>query len=446
MNRRTINAVIVLGVISVVCILLIQMISINRTEALQERNIRVQQREDSLNLVHFADRTQITLRNVLRQIKRANSDSSDVFEAVKMIDNNYFRVEFYGELESFELGSWLSRELYDQNIPHNFHYSIYDCFDKSIEFSPLIVYDGSEFIADSSEIPDWPEKDTLATDHYFTIFFPDIYEELKPIKEADTISPYTYLVLIVVFVLLFFGFAVMVIFRQKRLSEVKTDFINNMTHELKTPISSIGLSSEMIMRTDPKDDPDKIKRYAGLIFKENKRLENQVERVLNIAKLDKHEITLKKEAFDIHELLNEVKDNIEFNQNESGGKIELELNAEKCVLNVDPVHISNVVYNLVDNAIKYCQKKPEIQIRTSNDKRGFMLEIQDNGIGIRREDLKMIFDKFYRVPTGNLHDVKGFGLGLYYVKKIVEEHQGTVYARSALNKGTTFVINFPYED
>jgi two-component system phosphate regulon sensor histidine kinase PhoR len=216
-----------------------------------------------------------------------------------------------------------------------------------------------------------------------------------------------------------------------------------MTHELKTPISTIGLSSEMILRTDMDEEPDKIRKYAGLIFKENKRLQNQVERVLNVAKLDKNEITLTKEQFDMHELLEEVKDNFEFNHSEKDGTITLDLKAEEHIVNVDPVHISNVVFNLMDNAVKYCREVPDIRIRTFNERRQFVFEIEDNGIGIKREDQKMIFDQFYRVPTGNLHDVKGFGLGLYYVKLIIEAHHGSIHVKSVVDKGTTFTIKLP---
>jgi two-component system phosphate regulon sensor histidine kinase PhoR len=216
-----------------------------------------------------------------------------------------------------------------------------------------------------------------------------------------------------------------------------------MTHELKTPISTIGLSSEMLLRTDFRDDPEKIKRYAGIIYKENKRLENQVERVLNVAKLDKEHLTLSKEKLDLHELLEEAKENFEFNQLEQGGKIELELSANSGEIIADPVHITNVVYNLLDNAVKYCDKTPKVVLRTREDKKGLVFEISDNGIGIRREDQKMIFDRFYRVPTGNLHNVKGFGLGLYYVKLIVDEHGGKLDVKSSPGKGTTFTLWLP---
>jgi two-component system phosphate regulon sensor histidine kinase PhoR len=243
----------------------------------------------------------------------------------------------------------------------------------------------------------------------------------------------------------FFGFSVLVIIRQKRLSEVKTDFINNMTHELKTPISSIGLCSEMIMKTDSNLDPKKIQKYAGLIFKENKRLEHQVERVLNIAKMDKHDVILEKEAFNIHEFLEELKHNFDFNQNETGKCINMQLNAQSDEITVDPVHISNVLHNLVDNAIKYCTDTPQIVIKTEQDAKYFVIEVTDNGIGIKRENLKMIFDKFYRVPTGNLHDVKGFGLGLYYVKTIIDGHKGQISVKSAIGAGTTFRLKLPLQ-
>ncbi len=234
-----------------------------------------------------------------------------------------------------------------------------------------------------------------------------------------------------------------VILRQKRLSEIKTDFINNMTHELKTPIATIALSSEMLLRNDFSNDEEKLKRYAGIIHKENKRLETQVERVLNVAKLDKEHLVLSKELMDIHELLEEAQENINFNQSEQGVKVELNLNAESGAINADPVHITNVIYNLLDNAVKYCEIIPEIKVSTRTDKKGIVIEFTDNGIGMKREELKLIFDKFYRIPTGNLHNVKGFGLGLYYVRLIIQEHGGTIDVKSQVGKGTTFTIWLP---
>jgi two-component system phosphate regulon sensor histidine kinase PhoR len=216
-----------------------------------------------------------------------------------------------------------------------------------------------------------------------------------------------------------------------------------MTHELKTPISTIGLSSEMLMRPDNLMDVNKIQRYASIIYKENKRLENQVEKVLNVAKLDREQVVLKNEKIDVHEILKDVKENFEFSQEIKGGKIKLEAEAENHFISGDLVHITNVFFNLIDNATKYCEKEPEISIRTRSDKKYLVIEITDNGIGISKENLHPIFEKFYRVPTGNLHNVKGFGLGLYYVKIIIEAHKGKIEVASTLNTGTTFSCYLP---
>jgi len=168
-----------------------------------------------------------------------------------------------------------------------------------------------------------------------------------------------------------------------------------------------------------------------------------VERVLNVAKLDKDKVVLKKSTIEIHEILQEVKDNFEFNQEGKGGSVIMHLNADDDALRADEVHISNVLYNLIDNAIKYCEVDPVIEITTRNDQKFLIIEVADNGIGIPREDINQIFDKFFRVHTGNRHDVKGFGLGLYYVKLIIEAHKGTVNVQSTIGKGTTFTLKIP---
>lgn len=448
MKRRTVNAVVILGLLSLVSILLIQVVWIRKTEKMQEVNIAIQEKEDSLNLIHFTGQAHIALRNVLEEISTIKADSSDLYGAVKQVKSNYFSVDINEELRPYYLETLLKREFYNQSIQESFQYGIYDCFTDSIVFGNIIRFSEESFdvpISDSSVGVTSPDMHWKKDGHYFTVYFPNVDASSDQEMNQGLDSPYLYLIIIVVLVLVFFGYTLMVILKQKKLSEIKTDFINNMTHELKTPISTIGLSSEMIMRSNSPEDMDKIQQYAGLIYKENKRLQNQVERVLNVAKIDKNEITLSKEAFDMHELLLEVKDNFNFNKAENGGDITLNLNASNAKINVDPVHISNVVFNLVDNAMKYCSDSPKIELTTSIDKNVFVLEIVDNGIGIKREDLKMIFDKFYRVPTGNIHNVKGFGLGLFYVKTIIDAHKGTISVKSAPQNGTRFTVKLPIE-
>lgn len=445
MKRKQVNTVVVLGLISLVSILFIQIAWIRKTLDVQRNDIEIQKKEELLNMRDFSDRTHIALRNSLENIEGNDNASVKFYGAVKQVRSNYFVVDLAEEIQPYYLETILKREFDNQSLNEDFIYGIYDCFSDSIVFGNRINYSKSDGYQpeQGNGKPATSEKLSWKTDgHYFTVLFPDVKK--KPINNVNlSSSPWWYMAFIIIVILIFFAFAINVILKQKRLSEIKNDFINNMTHELKTPISTIGLSSELLLRGDFTESPDKLKRYAEIIFKENKRLEDQVERVLNVAKLDKDKLSLKKSTVNIHELLLDVKDSFDINQTDTGGHITLLLNAEKHSISVDSVHINNVVYNLLDNGVKYCDKTPEITIQTDNDKEFFYLTISDNGIGIKRENQKLIFDKFYRVPTGNLHNVKGFGLGLFYVKLIVEEHGGAISVKSTPGKGTSFCIKLP---
>jgi two-component system phosphate regulon sensor histidine kinase PhoR len=443
MKNRTVNAVAILGIFSIISILTVQFVWIHNTRQLQQEYIDIQQREDSLNLREFAQQARAALRNVLTQLNQ-NEDPNNSYGAIKQISFQHYTVDVSDEIQPFYLETLLKKEFYLQDIQQDFLFGIYDCFLDSIELSGLIRFDKDSIYAKQQEpLKDiTPESLNLTKDgHYFTVFFPKL--KLDKIEAASSFSPIAYLLIVVVFVVVFFAFSMGIIIRQKRLSEVKNDFINNMTHELKTPISTISLSSELLLRLEFPQDEEKMRKYASIIYKENKRLEKQVERVLNIAKLDKDKVVLNKEEIDLIAILEEVKENFNFNQAQGGGQIYLNHTEQQALLYADPVHLTNVLFNLVDNAVKYCKLSPEIQMSVQAEKEGYRIEIQDNGIGIRKEDQKLIFDKFYRVPTGNIHDVKGFGLGLYYVKLIVDAHHGKIEVRSNPDKGTTFSIWLP---
>ncbi len=240
-----------------------------------------------------------------------------------------------------------------------------------------------------------------------------------------------------------FGYAIMVIFRQKKLSMIKNDFINNMTHELKTPISTISLASQMLQDGSITNTPKTIEHISGVINQESKRLSFQVEKVLQMAVFNEGRLKLKFKELDINKTISNVVGNFELRVKNKNGEIHADIKADSPIVKGDEVHLTNVVFNLLDNAVKYSKDVPEIKVSTENKNEHVIISVEDKGIGISKEYHAQIFDRFYRVPTGNVHDVKGFGLGLSYVKKIVDLHNGKIKVESAVNKGTKFSILLP---
>ncbi|MBK9564608.1 MAG: HAMP domain-containing histidine kinase [Saprospiraceae bacterium] len=244
-------------------------------------------------------------------------------------------------------------------------------------------------------------------------------------------------------ILMCFSYTIWVIFHQKKVSEMKTDFINNMTHEFKTPIATISLASDSILSPTILDNKDKIIRFINIIKQENKRMLSQVEKVLQMAQIEKRNVELKFHPFDLHDIIRDAVVNAELKVQAKGGSISTQLEATNAEITGDITHISGIINNLLDNAEKYTPNNPEIVISTRNVKGGIEFTIADNGIGMSKDALKNIFEKFYRVHTGNIHNVKGFGLGLSYVKAMVEAHHGKVSVRSETGKGSAFTVMLP---
>lgn len=245
-------------------------------------------------------------------------------------------------------------------------------------------------------------------------------------------------------ILFCFAYTIQVILEQKKLSEIKNDFINNMTHEFKTPIATISLAADSIGNPMILHKPEKVQRFANIIKAENKRMNKQVEKVLSMALLDKKEVNLMVKPINVHDIISRAVDNISLQVEKKDGQILQDLKAENAIIEADETHISNVIHNLLDNANKYTPEKPEISVHTRNVDGGVQIMIKDNGLGMSKEQRRKIFDKFYRVHTGNRHDIKGFGLGLSYVKAIIAEHKGDITVQSELGKGSKFILTFKH--
>ena len=300
-------------------------------------------------------------------------------------------------------------------------------------------------------------KEPIASDIITYVLFPnDPPSKLNYLKvyfptKGDYISSsVTFIVPSVLFSLILlvtFIFTIYIVFRQKRLSEMKNDFINNMTHELKTPVSTISLAAQMLKDSDITKSPDVFKHISGVINDETKRLGFLVEKVLQMSLFERQKAAFKLKEVDANDLVISVANTFVLKVEKYDGSLDIDLQATDSSIYVDEMHITNVLFNLMDNAVKY--RRPEVpltlMVRTWNDNNGkLLISVEDNGIGIKKEYLKKVFDRFFRVPTGNVHDVKGFGLGLAYVRKIIEDHKGTIRAEMGPgNVGTKFIITLP---
>jgi two-component system phosphate regulon sensor histidine kinase PhoR len=317
----------------------------------------------------------------------------------------------------------------------------------------LMAVNSNEQVVYRSELLSRAPKDSEIITHViFPHDPPSKHNYLKiyfPSKESYLSSSISFLVPSILFsliLLIIFTITLYIIMRQKKLSEMKNDFINNMTHELKTPVSTISIAAQMMRDADITKSPQIFKHISTIISDETKRLGFLVEKVLQMSLFENQKATLKLKEIDINDLIASVANTFTIKVEKSGGTIDIDLNAENSTIFADEMHITNMIFNLMDNAVKYRREDVPLKLtaHTRNEGEKVIISIEDNGIGIKKENLKKIFERFYRVPTGNVHNVKGFGLGLAYVRKVVEDHNGTIRAENGYgNKGTAFIITLP---
>ncbi|NOT38580.1 MAG: HAMP domain-containing histidine kinase [Saprospiraceae bacterium] len=378
----------------------------------------------------------IALRNTANSIARSNKAELPQRGIVVQESSNEYKVNVNSPIIQDTLYALLQTEFEKQDLQLEYEYGIYDEATNELIFSQ-----GSVNILDKKISKKKPNRKINKKSKvselpcYFVVKFPDkqsfIHYEMKTI--------------IISSILLFlacgiFATAIFVILKQKRYSELMKDFVNNITHEFKTPISSIKLSADVLAHHPSIEEDKRLSQYTRIILDQNNRLNNLVEQVLQIAKMESSSFELKLEEVDIHDLIKQISSQYAIRLGDKGGSFKLQLDATQHVIKVDKFHFQNVMSNLLDNAVKYSKDVPDIKISTRQNGQSLIIEIEDKGVGIKPEDQEKLFQKFYRVPTGNLHNVKGYGIGLYYVKRICDAHDFGLNLQSIFNEGTKISI------
>lgn len=330
----------------------------------------------------------------------------------------------------------IKEALAEENITSSFDFALYNAYTSNFVINPTFV--PNDIILKSEYLFKLKSNDKFITPHYLILYFPS--ERRIFFKQMSTIV--ILIICLIVIIVSMCALTLTALYRQKKAADVKNDFINNMTHEFKTPISTISLACEAI--SDGSITYAEAKElFIPTIRDENNRLQKMVENILLTARLNKGQLRMNVEIVDIHQLINKIIHSISLQISASKGKITQQLNAINYRIFADPIHIENIIINLTENAIKYSGNAPTIEIRTHNEGKNIIIEVEDHGIGIAKKEQKHIFQEFYRVSQGNRHDTKGFGLGLGYVKKIVSLHHGNISVKSELNEGSTFIISLP---
>lgn len=387
----------------------------------------------------FHQSVTIALRNVAQSLASFNNSSLPKTDLIKREASNYYAVNINDAIDANILEDYLIREFNAFNLDTDFEYAVYDCLSRDLAYGKYcrISTDTKEY-SRSETFPKINDEDLI---YYFVVKFPE--KETFLLEGMRMSIVYSAIAL---FAVLFFIYSIWVILQQRRYSEMQKDFINNMTHEFKTPIASIKIASDVLLRDDTLKSNSRLSQYTKIIKEQNQRLNNQVEKVLTMAKLEKKSFVLNKEKISFVKILEDVvtNENLRLKETNMNGSIDLDttnLNGEMIL--ADRVHFTNMVYNVIDNAVKYSGENPNVEVDAVKNNKTILLSIKDNGIGISKEELKNIFKKFYRVPTGNVHNVKGFGLGLFYVKGICDSHKWKIDLTSKVSQGTTITIQIP---
>jgi len=417
MKNRTILLVVILGAIAIIGIIGMQTYWVVNTWNNEEGE--------------FNQKVHLALYNVARSMSKLHNATLPTHSVVKQRTTNYYVVNIANEIDPGSLEYFLQKELEALALNIDFEYAVFDCHTDEMVYGNYCSYSPEK--KPDLELGNLPKYSEFT--YYFGVKFPTRHNYLFSKMQISLLLSVLLLTTVV-----FFAYSMFVILQQKRLSEMQKDFINNMTHEFKTPISTIKISADVFLNNPHIQQDQRLLQYAGIIKEQNQRLNNQVENVLQLARIERSNFELNPEPIDLHPLLQDIATATALHVEKMGGHFKTEFAPLAIHVHADRLHLSNVVHNLLDNALKYCKKMPHIELRTRKQGDYVEIAVSDKGIGIAKEQQEKIFEKFYRVPTGNVHDVKGFGLGLFYVKSICKKHGWKLHLDSTPDSGTTVRI------
>lgn len=419
MSSKTIRLILSLMLLTIGALFVTQIYWFNKSFALEEQQ--------------FDEQINIALRNVADQLLKWDNDSTSRIAPISKQSSNEYFVKTNCYFSLISLDNCIKNEFYQRGIDVSFDYLILNA-----DTGHILL--GNTFTNSINSTSNLACKDRV--DNQENLNF-KIRINNKKTYLLSTMGIWIYSSFSLLILLAVFTFIMVSIIKGKKLSELKNDFVNNMTHELKTPIANISVASDAIRNDKIQMDDIKLKKYANIIYNENVRLHHLVDRVLQISAIEKKEESLFMEEIDLHQIIHKVSFSFQPLIQQRNGSIHSILNAHHFKLKADKTHLSNVIYNLIENAIKYSDSSPDIIIKTTNQKGGINVAVEDKGIGMNHENQDRIFEKFFRAETGNLHNTKGYGLGLSYVKLIIEKHNGLITFKSKENIGSTFNIFLP---
>lgn len=415
-KTKNLNTIIVLGLIATIGILIAQLLWTREAFTVEEQK--------------FSQKTHVALLEVVKKLYKSSNSELPVNNPIKKVANDYYIVNVENDFQPDVLEYYLKSEFAKFNINTDYEYAMYNCESDEMVYGNYISVSNKK--AAKSDVY-FPKHENLV--YYFAVRFPNETSYL-----LSSLRFWFLLSIALIVILLIYVYSIYTIIQQKKYSELQRDFINNMTHEFKTPLSSILLASNYLNKQESIQKDEKLEKYTEIIINQSKKLNSHIEQILNIAKSDNEPMKMKIAEVSVLPILKEVIDNLQL----KNPNLKVKINSTNdFTIQADEFHFTNIIYNLLDNSVKYCEENPEINITISENKNQFQLDFADNGIGVSNKNINFIFDKFYRIPSTKSNEVNGFGLGLYYVKKICTQHKWKIFATNNTTKGITVSIVIP---